>query len=119
LFVVTAGYFGPDKLGMIYHTIHLAVHDLQTSLAKEIAGRKEAPQFNQALPAEVAVDKETQAEMDGIFSRASQTPVKDQADGYWEAVGESSASEDAANKEVLTYDQARQLGLAPGGEKPV
>ena len=37
LFVVTAGYFGPDKLGMIYHTIHLAVHDLQIILAKEAA----------------------------------------------------------------------------------
>jgi DNA-binding response OmpR family regulator len=118
LFVVTAGYFGPDKLGMIYHTIHLVVHDLQISLAKEAAERTEPLHPARDLPAEVAVDKETLAKVEGIFSQASQTAGKDQLDGYWETVGDSEPPDQSPSKEVLTYDQARQLGLAPDDDKP-
>ncbi len=117
LFVVTAGYFGPDKLGMIYHTIHLVVHDLQISLAKEAAERKEPPLPKRELPTEVSVDKETLAKVEGIFSQASHTAGKEQADGYWETLGESNPPEETPGKEVLTYDQARQLGLAPDDDK--
>jgi hypothetical protein len=115
LFVVTAGYFGPDKLGMIYHTIHLAVHDLQTIITKEDAERKEPLHPKQDLPAEVSVDNETRAKVEDIFSQAG---GKEQADGFWESVGESAPAEDTPSKEVLSYDQARQLGLAPDDDKP-
>jgi DNA-binding response OmpR family regulator len=118
LFVVTAGYFGPDKLGMIYHTIHLAVHDLQISLAKEAAERIESLHPNRDLPGEVTVDKETLAKVEGIFSQASQTADKELVDGYWEIVGDSAPPEESPSKEVLSYDQARQLGLAPDDDKP-
>jgi CheY-like chemotaxis protein len=115
LFVVTAGYFGPDKLGMIYHTIHLVVHDLQLDLAKEAAERKEPLHHRGGLPA-VTVDKETLAKVDGIFSEASKATTKERLDGFWETLGETSAPDDSTGKEVLTYDQARHLGLAPDDE---
>ena len=111
LFVVTAGYFGPDKLGMIYHTIHLVVHELQLDLAKEAAERKEPLHRREGLPA-VTVDTETLATVDGIFSQASNASSKEQADGYWETLGETTAPDDSTSKEVLTYDEARHLGLA-------
>ncbi len=111
LFVVTAGYFGPDKLGMIYHTIHLVVHELQLHLAKEAAERKEPLHRRESLPA-VTVDTETLATVDGIFSQASNASSKEQADGYWETLGETTAPDDSTSKEVLTYDEARHLGLA-------
>jgi DNA-binding response OmpR family regulator len=117
LFVVTAGYFGPDKLGMIYHTIHLVVHDLQISLASEAAERTEPLQQNKDLPGEVSIDKETLTTVEGIFSQASQTAGKEKADGYWETLDESNPPEETPNKEVLTYDQARQLGLAPNDDQ--
>jgi hypothetical protein len=66
----------------------------------------------------VAVDKETLAKVEGIFSQASQTAGKEQLDGYWEAVGESPAPDGTPDKEVLSYDQARQLGLTPDADKP-
>jgi DNA-binding response OmpR family regulator len=115
LFVVTAGYFGPDKLGMIYHTIHLAVHDLLSIITKEAAERKEPLHPEQELPADVAVDQETLAKVEDIFSQAAGS---EQADGFWESVGESTPSEGKPTEEVLSYDQARQLGLAPDEEKP-
>jgi DNA-binding response OmpR family regulator len=118
LFVVTAGYFGPDKLGMIYHTIHLAVHDLQNIIARETVEHKEPIRLRHDLPAGVTVDKETQASVEGIFSQTSQTPGKEQADGFWETVGDNIPPQEAPNEEVLTYDQARQLGLAPEDDKP-
>ena len=116
LFVVTAGYFGPDKLGMIYHTIHLAVHDLQVELAKELSERKEPLHRRGGLPA-VAVDTETLARVDGMFSQASKAGTRENADGFWETQGESSPLDDSTSKEVLTYDQARHLGLAPDDDQ--
>ena len=118
LFVVTAGYFGPDKLGMIYHTIHLAIHDLQTVITKEVAERKKPLHPRRELPTEVTVDQETQDKVEGIFSQAHQTTGREQADGYWETAEASTPPEGEPSTEVLTYDQARQLGLAPDDDQP-
>jgi DNA-binding response OmpR family regulator len=116
LFVVTAGYFGPDKLGMIYHTIHLAVHDLQIILANDAAKQKELENLQAELPAEITVDQETLAGIENIFSRASKTGGTQEADGFWEAFaqkGEKGTQDGLRGKDVLSYDQARDLGLAP------
>jgi CheY-like chemotaxis protein len=110
LFVVTSGYFGPDKLGMIYHAIHLAVRDLQLTLAKEAANPKVSQQ--PAVPPAVDVDRETIAKVEGVFSQAAQPDSREQADGFWENVEKSGAADSSPGKEILTYDQARDLGLA-------
>jgi CheY-like chemotaxis protein len=111
LFVVTSGYFGPDKLGMIYHAVHLAVRDLQGILAKEAANQKSVPQ--PATPPVVPVDKETLTMVDGMFSQAAQTGSREQAEGFWENVEKTGAADSTPGKEILTYEQARHLGLAP------
>jgi DNA-binding response OmpR family regulator len=116
LFVVTGGYFGPDKLGMIYHSIHLAVHDLQIILSNEAAKHKEE-NLQAELPAEITVDQETLAEVDGIFSKASQTGSGQEADGFWETLGENGDLDSSHGKDILSYDQARNLGLAPDEDK--
>ncbi len=117
LFVVTAGFLGPDKLGTIYHTIHLAVHDLQVMLADEAARQKELENLQAELPSEVTVDQETLAEVEGIFSKASLTEAKQEVDGFWETVGDNDTQHSTHGKNVLSYDQARKMGLAPDEDK--
>ena len=117
LFVVTAGYFGPDKLGMIYHSIHLAVHDLQIILANEAAKQKELENLPTELPAEITIDQETLAGVEGMFSQASKTGGEQEVDGFWETLGEKGTEHSTHGKDVLTYEQARDLGLAPDEDK--
>jgi hypothetical protein len=114
LFVVTAGYFGPDKLGMIYHAVHLAVRDLQGILTRDAAILKEHPRPE--IPADVAVDNETLAKVEGIFSHARHPGSSERADGFWENAQYSDTAENTPGKEVLSYDQARKLGLAPSDD---
>jgi CheY-like chemotaxis protein len=112
LFVVTAGYFGPDKLGMLYHAIHLAVRDLQGILADETASHEKP-----TAPPIVDVDKETLAEVEDIFSHASQPNRREKADGFWENVEKTGIPDSTPGQEVLSYEEARNLGLAPTDEK--
>jgi hypothetical protein len=117
LFVVTAGYLGPDKLGSIYHTIHLAVHDLQIILADEAAKQKEVENLQAELPAEITVDQETLAQVEDMFTKASLPDGKQQADGFWDEVGDNDSQHGTHGKNILSYDQAREMGLAPDEEK--
>ncbi len=121
LFVVTAGFFGPDKLGMIYHAIHLAVRDLQTILendAEEAQAKQDALEKLQAdLPAEITVDPETLAGVEDMFSKASKIGGVEHADGFWETLREDDALAAGHGKDVLSYAQARDLGLAPDEDK--
>ncbi|OGN94022.1 MAG: hypothetical protein A2Z71_07555 [Chloroflexi bacterium RBG_13_50_21] len=117
LFIVTVGYFGPDKLGMIYHTIHLAVHDLQIILANEAAEQKDFGNLQIELPAEITVDQETLAGVEDLFSKASKTEVAEQADVFWEDTGERGTLDSTKSKDVLSYDQARDMGLTPDEDK--
>lgn len=121
LFVVTSGYFNPDKLGMIDHAIHLAVHDLQAILANkaadEEADQEESGKHQTELPAETTVDQETLAGVENMFSKASKTGGEEQADGFWETLGEDDTLEEAHDKDILSYGQARDMGLAPDEDK--
>jgi CheY-like chemotaxis protein len=121
LFVVTSGYFDPDKLGMINRCLQLAVHDLQAILAREAAGEATGQDGSRKLltelPAEVPVDQETLAGVENMFSKVSKTGDEAQADGFWEALEENDTLEGAHDKNVLSYDQARDMGLAPDEDK--
>ena len=121
LFVVTVGFFGPDKLGMIYHAIHLAVRDLQTILAnnaaEEEAGKTETKKLQAELQSEITVDQEILAGVEDMFSKTSKTDSARQADGFWETLADTDALAGGRGKDVLSYDQARDLGLAPDEDK--
>jgi DNA-binding response OmpR family regulator len=114
LFVVTVGYYGPDKLGTIYHAIHLAVRDIQAIVENETALQNETDSLQNKLPTDVAIDKETLAGIENMFSQAVNEIGKKQVDDFWESAGENGALSAADRKDVLSYEQARELGLAPG-----
>jgi|GEM_PF-405316 len=114
LLVVTVGYFGPDKLGTIYHAVHLAVRDIQAIIENEAASQKETLDARNELPAEVTIDKETLAEVENIFSQPTNKVGKKLADDFWESAGENGPLYGSDRKDVLSYEQARNLGLAPG-----
>jgi CheY-like chemotaxis protein len=118
LFVVTVGYFGPDKLGTIYHAIHLAVRDIQAIIENEAASQKGAQNLQHELPTEVAIDGDTLAEVENMFSQALIKSSPKKADDFWESAGENGALSGSDRKDVLSYEQARNLGLAPDENPP-
>ena len=121
LFIITAGFFDQEKLGTIDRYIQLAVRDLDVILshqaAEEQARQDHLQKLRDELPAQVSVDQETRQRVDEIFTRAGKTATQEGADSFWDAASGSSA-EKSPGGDVLTFDQARELGLAPGENKP-
>jgi DNA-binding response OmpR family regulator len=121
LFVLTSGYFEPDKLSAINHTLQVAARDLQTILANQLAEEQakqdKSSQLQTELPKDVTVDQETLAGVEKLFAGAAETSTKERADGFWEALEASDALEGVHGKDVISYDQARDLGLAPHEEE--
>jgi CheY-like chemotaxis protein len=123
LFVITSGYFEPDKLSTIDRYFQLAVRDLQDILAN-IAAEEQAKQAilerQQAeLPNQVAVDQETRKLIDAMFAKADKLAGQEGADSFWDALEEKEAPEEARNSNGISYDQAHDMGLAPGEEQSV
>jgi DNA-binding response OmpR family regulator len=116
LFVVTVGYFGPDKLGTIYHAIHLAVRDIHAILEREASSQKGSSAMLGEIPADVAVDKETLTGIENMFSQAEKARGKELADGFWEEAGEKNVVNGSERKDILSYEQARELGLVSDEE---
>lgn len=117
LVVVTGGFFEPDKLVTIDRWIQLAVRDLQTLLESQAAEEAAMQAVTEApptqLPEETFVDKETLAEVDELFSQAPDSGVEKQSDGFWESLEDDDASSGGHGKDVISYEQARKMGLAP------
>lgn len=115
LLVLTTGYIEPDKLGMIDRAIHLAANDLQALLENTpetlLQDTNEPHQVE--LPAEVVIDQETLAGVADMFSRVSPEEIKQEADGFWESLREKGALDGKSRKDTLSYDEARDMGLAP------
>jgi hypothetical protein len=65
------------------------------------------------LPVDIVVDPETLAGVAGIFSHVPNSGSLEEADGFWEALGENGELEGGRDKGVLSYDQALDMGLAP------
>ena len=120
LLMVTIGYYEPDKLGLLDRAIHRAVLDLRDILDQiqvEESLQLASVEVKQTeLPAEIIVDPETLAGVVEIFSQASKGGGKEEAEGFWETLGENSQLDGVSNKDVLTYDQARDMGLAPNDD---
>lgn len=121
LLAVTEGYFEPDRLGLIDRAIQLAAQDLRVILEAqmELESRSnpgaDSPQAE--LPAEIVVDHETLAGVAKLFSHAPKKGGQEQADGFWEALEENGVLDGRGGKNVISYDEARKMGLAPGEDK--
>jgi CheY-like chemotaxis protein len=120
LLMVTIGYYEPDKLGLLDRAIHRAVLDLRDILDQiqvEESLQLASVEVKQTeLPAEIIVDPETLAGVVEIFSQASKGGGKEEAEGFWETLGENNQLDGVSSKDVLTYDQARDMGLAPNDD---
>ncbi len=122
LFAITSGYFEPEKLGTIDRYFQLAVRDLQDILDR-ISAQEQTRQANlERLQAELAiqgtVDQETRDKVEDMFSKAAETGSQPEADSFWDLAGEPDGQDGGRGQDTLSYDQARDLGLAPTGEKP-
>jgi DNA-binding response OmpR family regulator len=120
LLVVTIGSKEPDKIGLMDQAIHLAVHDLRSIFERtqEESLQPEAAEIEQAeLPTDIVVDPETLAGVAGIFSKAPKAGGKEEADGFWETLGENGELDGGRSKGILSYDQARDMGLALDDDK--
>lgn len=120
LLLVTIAYKEPDKIGLLDQAIHLAVHDIRNIFERmsEESLQPEAAEIEQAeLPADIVVDPETLAGVAGIFTQAPKAGGKEEADGYWETLGENGELDAGRSKGILSYDQARDMGLALDDDK--
>lgn len=118
LLIISSGNIEPDKLSTIDRYIQLAVRDLQAildnTLAEELARQDGLEKFKTDLPQEAVVDQETLARVEDMFTKAAKSTNQVGADNFWDAAGGNDALDGVQGKDVLTYDQARDLGLAPG-----
>ncbi len=122
LFAVTSGNFESDKLSTIDRYFQLAVRDLQDILAR-LAAEEQARQaslekLRADLPSQIPVDRATRQRVDEMLSKAGKSANQQEADSFWDELGEGDAQEKGQGKDTLTYDQAHDLGITPGDKKP-
>lgn len=117
LLVVISGYFDPDKLGIIDRAMHLAAQDIRTIqeslIVEETIFTPEVEPEQVELPPGIPDDQEALAEIEEMFSTGLKNGEKKEADGFWETFEENGTSDGPNKKDVLSYDQARELGLFP------
>lgn len=117
MLLLTQVHVEPEKLGLLDRAIHLAVEDLKIileQLTSETAGGAEAGETTaKELPDQVNVDQETQAQVAQIFSRVAKKGSLEQANDFWEGLNKDDSLTNPGGKDILSYDQARKLGLAP------
>jgi DNA-binding response OmpR family regulator len=122
LFAITSGFFEPDKLAIVDRYLQMAVHDLQDILAnisaEERARQDDLEKFRAELPAQVHVDPETRQRVEDMFTQGVKTTDQQGADSFWDTTGDDVSLDRPHSKDILTYDQAHDLGLTPGEDKP-
>jgi len=115
LLLAAPGWTDEKQVHFLKHTLQFAITDLLVSLPvmglpvnapedelliSQAAQVEPEPEYNEAAP-----------DLEQLFHQAAQAE-KTQADAFWEAaVVEDRAGE--AGADTITYEQARQLGLAP------
>ncbi len=121
LLMVTIGYIEPEKLGLLDRAIHLAVQDLDAILEhmveEENRRADEAEASEGELPSEISIDEKTLTDVERIFSKGPKKSSADQVDGFWETLAENSEEDGTISKDVISYEQARDMGLAPENEE--
>jgi DNA-binding response OmpR family regulator len=119
LFAVISGYYDPERLTAVDRYLQMAARDLQDLLA-DLASQAQARQEKllAELPTQVEVDPQTRQRVDEMFTQV--TPKHDQqgAERFWEAASNSDGLNDARPKNTLSYEQARDLGLATEEDLP-
>ena len=104
-----------DDFGKIVDSVYKGVGDLYAILLNmgfpmnlEIQADSEDDEIDE-------YDLEMEASvLDALFQAVeTKVPGTEEVDAFWDSVTEGSTSDGVQNSDVLTYDQALQLGLAP------
>ncbi len=108
-----------ERQGEVLVQLQMAVRDLQAILLQiGVAsllqpGAPETPEEPPEPEIEAEVDKEAPV-LDEIFSEVSQGHYDPQeVDAFWDSLADEEGQNQVINADVITYDQAKQLGLAP------
>lgn len=119
LLIVHEGGYGPESLNAIRKVLPKSLKDLQATLNFLGVDDAAAAHEKQAVaPPEVipeVVDPAVLAEVDALFQKAQPEKIQ-QADLFWDQALEGTELDGVSNGDALTYEQARQLGLAPEEE---
>jgi len=119
LLIVSLDSFTPGRLSEVGQAIRPAANDLLGILQRmgvELEPRQATPSPPLDLPVDVAVDAVTMASVEALFGQS----VKDSAgtgdaDVFWDTLADNPEQDGSSNEGGLSYEQARKLGLAPGG----
>jgi hypothetical protein len=106
---------GSNELGLIVDKIYKGIRDLDEILMNigiqvdpEILVDRESDAINEE---DMEVDE---SEVDALFTGVNgKLPGNEEVDAFWDSVTQDDTTGGLQNADVLTYDQARQLGIAP------
>jgi len=107
-----------EQISRNVQSVYGALYDLQNILEyMGVSVRSEEPLTEEAGSLEARDEEDVEEDLehapilDAIFENASVDETQD-LDAFWDALADD-ASEEVSNADVLTYEQALQLGLAP------
>jgi len=111
-FVVLTEPQAPGEEGTIAKALTEAVEEARASLAK--LGILKAPSA-EAPPAKTAEEETPQEDssLEEALRKAMRKLKAGEIDAFWATLAEESQAAEASSGEVLSYEQARKLGLAP------
>lgn len=114
LLLGSAEPLSPERLSALRQAMPGMLQDLEKIM--EQLGIDQLAQQVEPVPAleDIPLDADVLAGVDALFGQAAVAKPKD-ADAFWDTAAEE--SDLGAQSDVLTYEQARQLGLAPGEEE--
>ena len=117
LVVLPNSTLGEQQMANLLASLHLAVKDLSAILdhmgasVEEKAPAQEAAPAPEPEPEEIDIS-EVLPELDAIFNQAPKKGKAKDVDSFWEELSGAGA-EEVRRADAISYDQARQLGLAP------
>jgi hypothetical protein len=81
---------------------------------RALEGIQEQPPADVLQVETEVINEEASLALDEIFRRASpESPGAEEVDAFWETLAGEAGNEGSLDPNSLSYEQARQLGLAP------
>jgi len=119
LLVIEGSHWDDERVWSSLRSVPMTVQDLfitLTSMGVFSAEDEASTEMSAREAEEELADDDVITELDAIFKKARRKKVKpEDVDAFWDAVTVESSSE-VTRADIITYDQARQLGLAPEDE---
>jgi FixJ family two-component response regulator len=107
----------PEDMGVVTKNTQAAVGDLLDiliNLGISLDAREKTPEPAAEAIEESPEDDSLDTELEDIFEKVDKKKIKkEDADAFWASLAEKDVSKPAPSGDALTYEQARQLGLAP------